>query len=282
MVNHRSPKAGLPVRSRPPLQMSNVQIKTADGFQLDAEYNEMNPEKIIIFAHGMTVDRNDEGIFVRAAKKLAESNFSTLLFDFRAHGKSEGDSVEDFRLSGEVKDLEAIINWVKEKDYKWIGLAGASFGGSISSLFVGKHPEAVGKLLLANPVLNYQNCFLEPNTEWGRENFSNWQERIKETGFIEVGSHKYKIGPKFFEELSHYSPGESLKLYTGPLLIIHGDKDSYVSYDDAKHCFETLQNPNKKFVTIEGSGHGFDEEPHETDVTGEIVEFFCSERSPIV
>ncbi len=261
--------------------MERIKIKTIDGFELDAEYEEKSQEKIIVFAHGMTVDRYDEGIFVRSAKKLVELGYSTLLFDFRAHGKSEGDSTKDFTPSSEVKDLEVVINWVKEKGYKWVGLAGASFGGSVSSLFVGKHPEVVNKLLLANPVLNYRNCFLEPNTEWGKENFSNWQERTKENGFIEVGSRKYKIGSRFFEELSHYSPGESLKLYTGSLLIIHGNKDSYVSYDDAKHCYDALRNPDKAFITIEGSDHGFDEEPYETDVTGKIVEFFSKSESDL-
>lgn len=261
--------------------MINIKIKTIDGFELDAEYEEKSQEKIIVFAHGMTVDRYDEGIFVRAAKKLAELDYSTLLFDFRAHGKSEGDSVKDFTPSSEIKDLDAVMSWVKEKGFKWVGLAGASFGGSVSSLFVGKRPESVDMLLLANPVLNYRNCFLEPNTEWGKENFLNWRERTREGGFIEVGSRKYRIGPRFFEELSHYNPGESLKLYNGPLLIIHGDKDSYVSYGDAKKCYESLRNEAKQFITIEGSDHGFDEEPYETDVTGKIVEFLSKSESDL-
>jgi len=80
--------------------MSNIKIKTPDDFSLDATFIKVEKStKIIIFAHGMTVDKDDEGIFVRAEKELNRLEFSTLRFDFRAHGKSQGNSITDFTIS---------------------------------------------------------------------------------------------------------------------------------------------------------------------------------------
>ena len=85
-----------------------MKIKTKDNFELDVLYNKIEKAKgVIVFAHGMTVNKDDEGIFVRADKELQKLGFSTLRFDFRAHGKSQGESVTDFTISNELKDLDA-------------------------------------------------------------------------------------------------------------------------------------------------------------------------------
>ena len=129
-----------------------MKIKTEDNFTLDAIYNEVErSNKGVILAHGMTVSKEDEGILVRAETKLNEAGFNTIRFDFRAHGSSEGDSVKDFTVSGELKDLKAVFNFFEEEGINQIGLAGASFGGSISALYSGKYPNKVDVLFLANP-----------------------------------------------------------------------------------------------------------------------------------
>lgn len=132
-------------------------IKTKDSFELSVIYNKLPQSlKVVVLAHGMTVNKDDEGIFVRAEKLLNESGVSTIRFDFRAHGESSGKSEDDFTISGELTDLDAIITFAKQEGFEWIGLAGASFGGSISALYSGAHPNDINALLLANPVLDYK------------------------------------------------------------------------------------------------------------------------------
>jgi len=252
-----------------------MKIKTEDNFTLDAIYNEVErSNKGVILAHGMTVSKEDEGIFVRAETKLNEAGFNTIRFDFRAHGSSEGDSVKDFTVSGELKDLKAVFNFFEEEGINQIGLAGASFGGSISALYSGKYPNKVDVLFLANPVLSYKKCFLSPTTSWGQENFKNVFGKIEQQGFIEVGSRDFKMGEKLFEEMKSYQPCKELRKYQDPLFIVHGDRDSKVAYQDVVDCFNDLPNERKELKTIEGSGHGFHGEPHETKVVDLITNFF--------
>ncbi|KKU91954.1 MAG: hypothetical protein UY21_C0008G0013 [Microgenomates group bacterium GW2011_GWA1_48_10] len=252
-----------------------MKIKTKDNFELDVLYNKIEKAKgVIVFAHGMTVNKDDEGIFVRADKELQKLGFSTLRFDFRAHGKSQGESVTDFTISNELKDLDAIMAFVQNEGYSWIGLAGASFGGGVSALFAGQHQQLIQKLFLANPVLDYEKCFIKPTTTWAKKHFENIFERVEKEGYVKIGSRQFKAGRKLFEEASIYHPCETLKSYTNPLLIVHGDQDSKVAFQDVLDCFQDLPSTNKRFEKIEDSEHGFHDEPFETQVTEMIVKFF--------
>lgn len=257
------------------INRQNIKINTKDNFELDVVFNEVeNSEKAVIFAHGMTVDKDDEGIFVRAEPKLNELGLTTVRFDFRGHGKSSGSSIKDFTISGELLDLDTIVNYLKNKGYKWIGLAGASFGGGISALYAGENPNSISKLLLANPVLNYRKCFLEPTTPWTKEHFKDVFKRIDKEGSVKIGSRQFAVGRKLFEEMKNYFPCKLLQKYQKPLLIVHGDKDTKVACQDVVDCFEKLSSPNKKLKILKGSEHGFHEEPFETQVVDMIVDFF--------
>ncbi len=253
----------------------HIKITTKDNFILDGIFTPAdNSLRGIVFVHGMTGDKDDEGIFVRAETKLNELGFSLLRFDFRAHGESQGNSIKDFTILGELIDLEAAMSFMKNEGIEWLGLAGASFGGGIAALYVGSHKDKIKKLFLANPVLDYGKWYLKPNTPWTKKYFINALERIDKYGFIEVGSNKLKVGRKLFEEMKAYNPCEELKKYTNPLLIVHGDKDSIVAYQDVMACFNSLPSGEKELKIITGSEHGFHEEPYETEVVAMIVSFF--------
>jgi len=64
-----------------------------------------------------------------------------------------------------------------------------------------------------------------------------------------------------------------MRYYRGALLGIHGDRDDMVSLPATQAAFEGLQHPTKRFEVIKGSGHGFHDEPHETQVTAMVEDF---------
>ncbi len=257
-----------------------MKLQTTDNVALDADFNHNPDSKTgIIFAHGMTVARKDEEIFVRGSKSLQQAGFSTLYFDFRAHGKSEGDSVTDFTISNELTDLTTAFEFFKNRGITQIGLAGASFGGGIAALFAGKHPQQISALFLVNPCINYDKCFLNPTTPWAKQNFSNLQKRLKKNGFIKSGSRQFKIGAELFKEMEDYQPCQKLNSYAGPLLIVHGDQDKYVALEGVKECFQSLNNPQKQMKVIEGAGHGLHEEPFQTQGAKLVTDFFKKQLS---
>jgi uncharacterized protein len=252
-----------------------MKIKTKDGFLLDAVFNKIEgSKKGIIFAHGITVDKNDEGMFNRSEPKLKEQGFSTIRFDFRAHGKSTGNSATDFNISGELIDLETIVQFLKDNGITEIHLAGASFGGGICSLYAGKHFDQINTMLLVNPVLDFEKTFLRPTTAWAKKYFQNRLSKIEIDGIAEIGSRNYKVGKKFYKELTTYKPYKELTKYNSPILVIHGDKDTKVSCHATVETVKSLSNRKIRFEIIKGSEHGFHKEPYETQVVDLIVGFY--------
>ncbi len=235
-----------------------VEIKTDDGFTLAGIFvPSSGSKKGIVFAHGMTVDKSSEGIFVRAEPKLNELGFSTLRFDFRGHGQSSGDLTQDFTISGEMEDLKTAVKFMQDEGLEWLGLAGASFGGSIAALYAGDSPKSIQRLFLANPVLDYDKAFLHSTTAWAMKTFI-----------------KLVAGRPFVDEMQRYHPCQELKKYHSPLLIVHGDRDGKVDIKHVKNCFECLPNNQKEFIIIKGSAHGFHAEPFKSRVVDEVVNFF--------
>ena len=209
-----------------------MKIKTPDGFSLDAEINLIpGSHKGVIFCHGITVDKVNEPVFPVAVKQLNNAGISTVSFDMRCHGKSSGNSIKDFCASGALTDLKTIYEFVRLKINN-LGLVGASFGGSIGSIFAGgADGYNIKALCLINPLLNY-NSLLHPNTDWTKTYFLNATQRINENGYIEVGSGKLKIGKKFMLDLERFNPLKELNLYKNQLLFLQGDQDICIDIDD--------------------------------------------------
>ncbi len=251
-----------------------MKIKTQDGFDLDAVYNQIDSEKAVIFAHGITVDKNGEGIFNRAEPKLNNLGIATLRFDFRGHGESEGISQDDFYISSALKDLQAAYEFLQNKGFEKIGLAGASFGGGTASIFAGNKINKINALFLANPCLDYEKNFLNPITPWAKKYFKNAFLRVEKKGYIKIGSSQTAYGKRFFKEMKKYYPCKELNNYKKPILIVHGTDDKYVSFENVQQCFQSLENKNKEFLPMQGADHGFGKEPYQTKVTELIVEFF--------
>ena len=67
--------------------MKKVQIETADGMKLAGVWHipSKPTKKAIILAHGITVDKDEDGVFVNLANKLCGMGYAVLRFDFRGH-----------------------------------------------------------------------------------------------------------------------------------------------------------------------------------------------------
>lgn len=253
-----------------------MNITTSDGFKLDALYNKVGSEKVVVMAHGMTVDKDGEGTHIETEKELNNLGISTFRFDFRACGKSDGIQEIDFNTESWIKDLESIFTFLKDEGFSKIGLSAASFGASVASIYVGNNPKSINALFLLYPVLDYNDCFINPTTKWGKEYFENIEEKIKRDGYVEVGSRNYKVGNDWFQQLKKYNPGESLRNYKEPLKVVHGKMDAHVPWKSTKAQFDLLGRPENEFITLENAEHGFGDKENETVATTKLINFFLN------
>ncbi|MBN1857626.1 alpha/beta fold hydrolase [Candidatus Bipolaricaulota bacterium] len=256
------------------LSVQAIKIRTPDGFLLRGTLRTpRGSRRAIIFCHGMTVGRDDEGIFVRVEPLLNALGYSTLRFDFRAHGRSQGGPVRDFTVTGQLTDLQAACHFLGEEQLEIQGIIAASFGASIAAIHVGRFLRGLQILVLANPVLSYRHLFLSPDTPWARTHFLDFRRQLDEQGFVRLEKSTFKIGPVLFREADQYDPADELSKFRGHLLIIHGDCDTKISLLHSVRCFRALSNPKKTLRIVNGAEHGFHTEPHETRVVEMIHEY---------
>ncbi len=229
-------------------------------------------QKCIILCHGLTVTKDEDGIFTELAEKLSNDGFAVFRFDFRGHGESEGNSI-DLTITGERKDVDAAIIFLQALGYKDFGITAASFGGGAVSLFAAENKNTIKAIVFWNALIDYRGI-LEPTLPWPKKNFGEEQrKKLEKQDFIEIGSRKFKIGRALFDELKKLKPFKEIKNLDIPILFIHGDKDSYVPYEDSVKYSKLFKNA--KLETINGGEHGFHDKKEDSDrADGVTIQFF--------
>lgn len=245
-------------------------FKTSDGLKLCGILSkpQKETEKCIVLCHGITVDKEEGGIFTELAHKLCSDGFAVFRFDFRGHGESEGESI-NMTIAGEELDLEAAVKFLQERGYKEFGILGASFAGGAVSFFASNHPKIVKALTLWNALIDYDSL-INPVTDWGKKYWGKGVfDRVEKFGFTEIGSSRFKVGKKLMNEIRALQPWDELLKVNVPILFIHGDKDSHVPHDDSRKYAAMMQNAN--LVTIKGADHGFHDNPQYAELAGEAA-----------
>lgn len=238
------------------MSSSQTRIKTPDGVQLDTIT--VTPQRAdapwVVLAHGITVDREEEGAFAHLASHLTDRGYGSVRFSFRGHGQSSVPSSE-MTISGEASDLKAVVDQTLAKRGRIAAIVAASFGAVSTSLLARYLESRVSCIVLWNPVLSLRDTFTRPKTSWGRKNFSGHNiKNVFRTGAFRIDG-EFQVGVVFWEELHHFKPAATLAKTATPLLILHGDHDTYVPFGVAKHFAK--RRPNTEFIAVVGSDHGF-------------------------
>lgn len=151
-------------------------------------------------------------------------------------------------IRDEVNDLKTIINYFKSRsdvDASNIILLGESQGGLVSALTASDCAKDISRLILVYPAL----CIPD-----------NWKERYPKSENIPDTTQVWNvpIGKRFFSELYDINVYKTIGKYSGPVLIIHGDKDPVVPLSYSRRAENTYKNARLK--VIPGAGHGFKSE----------------------
>ena len=223
----------------------------------------------VIMAHGITVDHNEaNNAFLKLADKLKALGVASFRFDFRAHGKSQGDFAR-FSPSREVLDLKVAYKLVKKKyHFDKIILLAASFAGGVASLFAACHQ--LNGLIFWNPILDYKKALLHPSLPWTKKYFGKKALLdIKKYGFTYVGSRKFKVGKLLFNDIKKINPERALYSLSIPILFVHGDRDKYASLEDVKRYSQEIKNA--QLVIIKDGQHGLHNNSREVKETDKVT-----------
>jgi len=229
-------------------------------------------KKCIILCHGISVNKDEDGIFVELSEKLVDKGYAVFRFDFRGHGESGGRSI-DMTITGEQDDIESAVTCMGKRGFTSFGLLGVSFAGGPASLYTAAHPEKIKVLVLWNALIDYATT-LVPNTTWGKASWGQPAiDRVNRLGYTEIGTGMFRVGKKLLEEMGTLEPWKALVDLDTPVLFVHGNKDTYIDYHESMKY--SLLIKNAELEIIKGAEHGFhDNDEHANQAIIRTVDFF--------
>ena len=202
---------------------------------------------LIITAHELGSD-SQRPWWVNYARHWAEQGYAVLTFDFAGGGnrsRSEGKTT-DMSVLTEVADMETMLREARSWNFidtTNIVLVGGSQGGGVTAIVAARHPEDI-----AAQVLLYPAFHLPANLHERYPDLSRLPETDGRNGMI-------TIGRRFILDMYDHDYDRDMQGYTGPVLIVHGDKDKTVPISVSQRAVTVFKNAS--LYTIKGAGHVF-------------------------
>jgi alpha-beta hydrolase superfamily lysophospholipase len=223
----------------PPFAVQNITLKTTDDILIDAWYSTVDSAKgTVIFFHGITVNKS----FLNAEAEMFRSwGYNVLLVDFRAHGKSSGNT-STFGVK-ETDEVEKAFEFVKAKGEKKIILYGVSLGAGVCLKAVAENSIKPTAIIADMPFGTLHN---------------HLKKRAKDVGFPSepfgtlvtawMGIERGYNG--FNHNVASYA-----KNVDCPVLMEWGEKDRFVSSTETDKVYESLSSKNKKLIVYPNADH---------------------------
>ena len=254
-----------------------AEIRCMDGTVLRGTLRTArNPVACALLVHGLTGDREENGLYTELADRLARIRVQSLRFDMRGHGQTGG-RYEDVTMSGTIADIGAAYSHAAGGTPPGTGVfvVGSSFGGAMSACWaagtaVRGEPEArsprsidppvrpapLAGIVLLCPQFDVRSRFLTGKPHyWGPHGILRAaRDLLARRGWLEHDGG-FRVGRAMFDELSVVRPQDRIAGVDVPVLTMHGDVDSVAPYDVSHDC--TARAPDSEFATIVGADHGF-------------------------
>jgi pimeloyl-ACP methyl ester carboxylesterase len=215
---------------------------TDDGVPIEAVHLEGDRSLAFVVAHGFTLHWRSPHIW-RVAGRLNRHG-GVAVFDFRGHGRSGGQStLGDL----EIKDLDVVVRYLRELGYQQVVTVGFSMGASI----VLRHAGLVGGVNAAISVSGpgrwyYKGTPSMRRVHWAVEHSTG---RLVARIFLKTRIRRGRWDP------IPLPPADAAALISPtPLLIVHGDRDTYFPSDHADQLFDAAREPKELWIEA-GLGH---------------------------
>ena len=125
----------------------------SENYQLEGLLDKSSIENGVVITHPHPLYGGDMHNFIvdLIARAYQKKSFTTLKFNFRGAGKSQG-SYDDG--AGEQEDVRAALSTLKQMEIKKIDLAGYSFGAWVNALAISED-NAVRNMIMVSPPVSF-------------------------------------------------------------------------------------------------------------------------------
>ncbi|MBB5869281.1 alpha-beta hydrolase superfamily lysophospholipase [Allocatelliglobosispora scoriae] len=228
-------------------------MRTIDGVLISANHQPGPTELALVIAHGFTGSWRRPA--VRRAADVFNRGAGVISFDFRGHGRSGGSSTVGDQ---EIHDLEAAVAWARELGYKEIVTIGFSMGASV----VVRHAALVRGVAAAVAVSSPARWYYRGTTPMRRVHWVIERRLGRLLGRVAL---RTRISGRGWNPVPE-SPTEVVaRIAPTPLLVVHGDADTYFPVEHAYSLFAAANDPRSIWIERE-FGHA------ENAATEELLE----------
>lgn len=204
------------------LAFDDIFFTTSDGVRLNGWLVPYSGSKMtFLWFHGNAGNISHRLENIKLLHDKVKINI--FIFDYRGYGRSEGRVSEE----GTYRDGEAALKYLRSReeiDSKRIVFFGRSLGAAVATELATR--EECLALILETP-------------------FASIREMAR------VAFPLLPIGPLL---RTRYDTVEKIKSVKAPLLVLHGDRDEIVPFEQGKKIFDAASQP-KEFYTIRGAHH---------------------------
>jgi uncharacterized protein len=207
---------------------------------------------VVVLMHGVRANRL---AMLNRARFLNSNGFTVLLFDFQAHGESEGKHITFGYL--ESRDARAAVNFIRLKyPGERIGVLGISMGGAAA--------------LLASPQLNIDAIALEmvyPSIDRAVDNrltmrLGSWAKVLSPLLLVQL---KWRRGV----DPADLRPIDRVSRLRVPKLFIAGSDDRHTTLQESRELYNAASDPKDLWI-VDGAAHvdlhEFNKEAYESRV----------------
>ncbi len=233
-------------------------LRTLDGLHLATTLvvPEVVTSHAVVLVHGGGVTRDEGGFFTRLAAGLAEVGITSLRYDLRGHGDSDG-PMEQATLAAHLNDIRVALDFLRAStNGPSPSLLGTSFGGGLCAYYAAKRPDELRRLVLLNPQLNYLDRYVYQKPHWVEDHLDTAASRqLSQQGYLQH-SPTVRHGRAFLNEVFWLNPFDVLHEISTPTLLVHGTQDTFVPVETSRQA-DALLRCEHQLIEIDGAQHGF-------------------------
>ena len=255
-TNEQQTEKGEPAMSAYTYKKQEIMVQKGDASIYGIAYVPETDKKVplVIFSHELG---NDHTSGERYAERLAEAGYAAYIFDFcggTVGGNKSSGSNSEMSILTEAADLEAVLASAKTWDFAdpdRIVLMGGSMGGLVTTVVGSGHQDEIAGMILMYPALSAKE-------DSGMEKYPTKEDVPDDVSLFGGWIH---VGKNYITDLWDVDFNQLLSSYKGPLLLLHGDRDSTVPLSWSEEARKII--PDCEFHVIKDGGHEFFGQPFE-------------------
>ncbi len=227
------------------LPFEEVAFPARDGLTLRGWFIPApQPRGAVVFCHGHAGSMDPD---VQYAPWFHQAGFSVLMFDFRGHGRSDGQHVSLGAL--ERQDLLGAVDELARRGFTRVGVLGFSMGGAVA-LLTAPLDERIAAVVSDGGFASVEGALV------------GWVDRharpLRPLAHLLAPLVRRVAGWRLHTRLEN--PRDWVgRLAPRPLLLIHGDRDPYITVEAVEALYAAAGQPKELWRVAEADHREVDQ-----------------------